>query len=446
MARSGAVVGRGFAKGWDMAMERALRRLSVGQRIGVIMALLLAPLAVLSAVSVAVVNQQEMAFRASVEESLHTLLPLTALEQLLDRALVDELEAQSHESVPDFASLTDNIDHSFVTIEMGGNRNSPDLLLDRLTAAQHAWAQAKPSVQRLIEQVTRANAGDGGASAALSRKELQTAIQDVRDARRHLAAAVKARYEHAAAMRRRQLHWLVAGWTITLAAAALLIGLVLRSILRPIRELGSSARRFGAGDMSARLQVRGRDELSALAEQFNAMATYWEQTHREMLVEATEDPLTGLVNRRRILSLLSTELEVHRGDQRPMSVLMIDLNDFKSINDSYGHAAGDDALIWVAQRMKESLREGDHLGRLGGDEFLIVLPDTSHEQATELAARMSAYVASAAAVETARPTIGVGVATAPEHSWNGATLLRQADAALYAAKRRVRLERSDDLA
>jgi GGDEF domain-containing protein len=59
---------------------------------------------------------------------------------------------------------------------------------------------------------------------------------------------------------------------------------------------------------------------------------------------------------------------------------------------------------------------------------------------------MSAYVATAAAVETARPTIGVGVATAPEHSWNGATLLRQADAALYAAKRRVRLERSDDLA
>lgn len=425
-------------------MERTLRRLSVGQRIGVIIALLLAPLAVLSAVSVAVLAQQEMAFRDSVEESLHTLLPLTALEQLLDRAMVDELEAQSHESVPDFGSLTESIDDTFTTVEMADNRSNPDLLLDRLSAAQHAWAQAKPSVQRLIEQVTRANVGDGDASAALSRKELQTAIQDVRDARKHLAAAVKARYEHAAAMRRRQLHWLVAGWVVTLGVAALLIGLVLQSILRPIRELGSSARRFGAGDMSVRLQVRGRDELSALAEQFNAMATCWEQTHREMLAEATEDPLTGLANRRRILSLLSAELEVHRGEQRPMSVLMIDLNAFKAINDSYGHAAGDEALVWVAQRMEESLREGDHLGRLGGDEFLVILPATSFVQASELAARMSAYAADAAAGETARPTIAIGIATAPEHSWHAATLLRQADADLYARKHRTRLERSGD--
>lgn len=116
-----------------MVIERVLRRFSVGQRIGLTIVLLLTPLATLSAVSAAVLNQQEMAFRDSVEESLHMLLPLTTLEQLLDRALVDELEAQSHESVPDFASLTENIDHSFTTVEMAGS--SPDVLLDRVTAA-----------------------------------------------------------------------------------------------------------------------------------------------------------------------------------------------------------------------------------------------------------------------------------------------------------------------
>ena len=422
-----------------MVIERVLRRLSVGQRIGVIIALLLAPLATLSVVSAVVLNQQEMAFRDSVEESLHTLLPLTTLEQLLDRALVDELEAQSHESVPDFASLTENIDHTFTTVEMvGGN---PDVLLDRLTAAQQAWAQAKPSVQRLIEQVTRASVGDSSASAALSRKELQEAIQDVRDARVHLAAAVKARYERAAAMRHRQLHWLLLGWIATLAAAALTISVVLRSILRPIRDLGSSARRFAAGDMSARLQVRGRDELSTLAEQFNAMASYWEQTHSEVLAEATEDVLTGLANRRRILSLLSAELDGHRERQRPLGVLMIDLNDFKAINDGFGHAAGDEALVWVTERMRESLRERDHLGRLGGDEFLAILPDTTRVQAQELARRMSAEVARAAALARARPTIGVGIAAAPDHGWQAGALLSEADAGLYASKQQTKAGR-----
>lgn len=422
-------------------MEQMLRRLSVGQRIGAIILLLLAPLATLSAVSMFVLNGQEMAFRDSVEESLHTLLPLTTLEQLLDRAMMDELEAQSHETVPDFATLTESIDRTFSTVETAGS--SPDMQLDRLAAAQKAWAQARPSVQHLIEQVIRSSASDAGAAAALSREELQEAIRDVRFAREHLAVAVKARYERAAAMRHRQLHWLLFSWIATLAAAALMISVVLRSILRPIRELASSARRFAAGDMSARLPVRGRDELSALAGQFNTMASYWEQTHSEVLAEAKEDALTGLANRRRILALLSAELDEHRALQRPLSVLMIDLNDFKAINDDFGHAAGDDALVWVTQRMRESLRERDHLGRLGGDEFLAILPDTTQQQAQELAACMSTHVTAAAALETARPTIGVGIAAAPGHGWQLGALLSHADAELYANKRQVKAKRGD---
>ena len=83
-----------------MTWEHHVRQLSVGQRVAVIIALLLLPMAVLSIVSAAVLNDQEMAFRESVEESIHTLLPLTTLEHYLQRALVDELEAQSNEPVP----------------------------------------------------------------------------------------------------------------------------------------------------------------------------------------------------------------------------------------------------------------------------------------------------------------------------------------------------------
>lgn len=426
-----------------MVMERMLRRFAVGQRIGLIILVLLAPLAALSVISIVVLNRQEIAFRESVEESLHTLLPLTTLEHLLDRAQVDELEAQSHESVPDFASLTETIDRSFSAVEMATDRS--DVPMGQIASAHRAWALARPSVQRLIEQVTRTRSSDDRA-AELSRRELRKAIGDVHAARRQLAAAVRQRYQSAVALRHRQLRWLVVAWGVTLALAALMVGLLLRSILRPIRELGGSARRFAAGDMSARAHVRGRDELSMLAEQFNAMAGYWERTHREMLAEATEDALTGLPNRRRILALLSAELEVHRADQQAIAVFMIDLNDFKRINDTWGHAAGDDALVWVTQRMRELLRDGDHLGRLGGDEFLALLPGTTHEQAKALGARWMQHVSDAAAAETARPTIGLGLAAAPEHGWQADTLLRRADSELYANKLRVKLKRADDLA
>ncbi|MDW2981454.1 MAG: hypothetical protein WBG81_11230 [Rhodanobacter sp.] len=99
--------------------EALLRRLSVRQRMTAIIALLLLPLAVLSAVSMAVLNEQEMAFRDSVEESVNGLLPLGTLEYYLQQALVDELLAESNDSVPDFAALTRNIDDSFSAIHVG---------------------------------------------------------------------------------------------------------------------------------------------------------------------------------------------------------------------------------------------------------------------------------------------------------------------------------------
>lgn len=417
------------------SLEVMLRRLSVRQRMTVIIALLLLPLAVLSTVSMIVLNEQEMAFRDSVEESVHGLLPLTTLEYYLQQALVDELLAESHDSVPDFAALTRNVDNSFSNIQLG--TNSADVPKQVLDDARNAWMQARPSVRRLIEQV-HAQHLSGAVASLHTRAELERAIQDISSARVSLSGVLKARYEKAAAQRISQLHWLMWSWLISLTVAGLLIVIFLRSLLRPLQALTDAARRIEEGQAGVRVEVDGRDELAVLAECFNRMTANWETTQSHLQTEVIKDTLTGVLNRRGILSRLDAELDLHRLRQQPLSVLAMDLDRFKFINDHYGHSTGDRALTWVARTMRGMLREHDHLGRHGGDEFIAVLPNTNHADALDIAARISQLVREGAAREAAYPGVTIGVATMPEDGDQASSLLEAADARLYAQKKRRR--------
>lgn len=419
-----------------MILERQLRKLSVGRRMGVILILLLLPLAALSMASVVVLNRQEIAFRDAVEESIHTLLPLTTLEHYLESALVDELEAQTRETVPDFATLTDSIDKSFANIESSGY--ATDLPEATVVSAQQAWRDARPSVQLLVGHVQSLHPKQDAAAETRTREDLQLAIRDISQARQQLSRAVEARYARAVATRHEQLNWLVASWVITLSFAALMIGAFLHSLLGPIKILGKAARGLAAGDVGVRSPVIGNDELTTLAECFNEMAAYWETSRQTLMTEAAQDPLTGALNRRGILALLAAELGKHAHRQQPVSIFMVDLDRFKSINDRFGHSAGDRALIWVVSKMHEMLRENDRLGRYGGDEFMIILPGASKQQAQHIAHRMAASIGEAAAREAACPAISIGAASAPDDGRDAASLIEAADRALYDSKERRR--------
>jgi len=183
---------------------------------------------------------------------------------------------------------------------------------------------------------------------------------------------------------------------------------------------------FTAAELVARVEAAGR--TSVLQQELMS------QAHRlEGLL--FEDPLTGLANRRFILTQLAGMVSAARRHGRPLTVAIIDIDHFKAINDSHGHAAGDRVLAAVTAALRRRLRAEDQLGRLGGEEFLALLPDTSADAAETAAEKLCTEVAATVTRhdgEDLGVTVSIGWA-----SWDGDSpeeLLRRADEALYAAK------------
>lgn len=158
-----------------------------------------------------------------------------------------------------------------------------------------------------------------------------------------------------------------------------------------------------------------------------------DQAHRL----AEFDPLTGALNRRAVLTRLRVAYADARQSRRPLGLLFLDLDHFKRINDSHGHAAGDDCLIAVAGAIQAELRELDWLGRYGGEEFLVVLPDAAALNARIVAERIrlrATELRVAAADEELRLTVSIGIALLDNATPTPEALIEHADIALYRAK------------
>jgi two-component system cell cycle response regulator len=161
----------------------------------------------------------------------------------------------------------------------------------------------------------------------------------------------------------------------------------------------------------------------------------------QLRVEAHEDALTKTLNRGAIVKLLGRELARATRAAAPLSVLMVDIDHFKSVNDTYGHQVGDTALRGVADSLALPLRAYDGLGRFGGEEFLIVLPGCSRTDAIKVAERVRASVARNPIPTAGGPiatTVSVGVAVEEGQGSGADALIAAADLALYGAKRRGR--------
>ncbi len=165
----------------------------------------------------------------------------------------------------------------------------------------------------------------------------------------------------------------------------------------------------------------------------------WRQREKQVHLLSMTDSLTGLYNRRSILSHLNRELERSSRQGPSLAVLMVDLDHFKQINDTWGHPAGDQALITAAQTLRDSVRQNDMIGRYGGEEFLIILPGTDTDGARLLAERcldkLMEAVVDLGSTKSLRISASIGLCcNEDDRTLSAEDLLRYADDALYAAK------------
>lgn len=157
----------------------------------------------------------------------------------------------------------------------------------------------------------------------------------------------------------------------------------------------------------------------------------------ELRQQATRDMLTGIWNRKHIFELLDKEHARAAREQRTLVVVMTDLDHFKSVNDTYGHPAGDAVLKQAVQRFNSCVRSHDHVGRYGGEEFMIILPGANAEDAAGIAERLRSSIASQPMIAgdvslNVTCSLGVAIATSPQTRVQ--ELVAAADKALYAAK------------
>ncbi len=229
-----------------------------------------------------------------------------------------------------------------------------------------------------------------------------------------------------------------------------------RFVVRPIRDLVASSNELAAGRLGAQVPVRGDDEVAQLAAAFNSMATEirgnterleeevarrtaeLEEANRAITQLSITDTLTGCYNRLYLDQQLEGETARAQRYRRDLAVMMVDLDFFKEINDRLGHAAGDAVLRRVGHLLTDIRRQSDWVARFGGEEFVIVLPETSLESAVALAERVRASVADLTVEQDGaeiRLTASFGVA---EMTHDGSDtpqgLLARSDAALYRAK------------
>jgi two-component system cell cycle response regulator len=229
----------------------------------------------------------------------------------------------------------------------------------------------------------------------------------------------------------RRAPFIAGGMLLGAAVVSATVSLWLRARIVPAVQ---ATERLARGDTTSAIPAFQRGLGGRLAEALRAVAAVLAESRDA----ATTDRLTGIANRPAILAALFNEVERAGRYDRPLSVAFVDIDLFKAVNDTYGHDAGDVVLRGVAATLRSNLRATDTLGRYGGEEFMVILPETDVVAAAALAEKLRQLVAGARfAIEshgTVSVTVSIGVATGVGRTLRVEPLVRDADAAMYSAK------------
>jgi two-component system, cell cycle response regulator len=402
---------------------------------------MLLPLVVLALVAVFTLQGAIAAIDDVVEEASKELAVVLRLHIQVQRAslfLHDYMvgghghpEAREH-----FLQVSQEMDRSFrnaarAPFGLGEERAS-------IQAAQEEWQRTKATAESILSAPSRL--GQAAATQAMDRLDAHIdRVLELLDRIQVLAQQeMNDQLARAHGVRRQVLLAIVTVFALGLGAAILVGTHLTRSVLLPLSAIEQGADRIGAGDLSHRISMASRDELGRLGHTFNVMAERLAKSQSALEELSTHDPLTSLPNYRVFHRRLAEEEERSRRYGRPFSLLMLDIDLFKTVNDTYGHLAGDEALRALSAIILRAVRPIDLVARYGGEEFAIILPETTSVGALATAERIREIIATKAiplpSGQTVNLTVSIGVASYPEDAESGEKLTGAADQALYVAK------------
>jgi diguanylate cyclase (GGDEF)-like protein len=234
---------------------------------------------------------------------------------------------------------------------------------------------------------------------------------------------------------------IVTGLSLVCLLAAVVLG---RALPQPINAVTKAAQRFASGQLAGSLPLQRNDEIGLLARSFQQMQETITaqvadlQRNQETLEHLSQhDTLTGLPNRRLFQDRLEQALAHARRQAEVVWVLFIDLDDFKAVNDRYGHNGGDRVLKIVGERLLAMMRQVDTVARLGGDEYVVLLgAATRYEHVTMIAQKLLATLNAPIALEAGelRISASIGISRFPQDGLTASDIMANADRAMYAVK------------
>ena len=374
---------------------------------------------------------------------------LAELNRAIDLSRVDAAQVLNHGPVVTDATEAEALLQRTLDTHRAEFSRSPGRawleLMDEDVALAISLRRRAQQLEADIDANRAAFAGSGDAlTAAVYREVEEPAWREFIAAARHARTSVEnsARGMEGAAFK---------------AILLVLLGLAITAwaITWPVRRLTAGTRRLAVGDLATRVRRGGASELDELAQAFNHMASELDRSERavrayqaqlEHRVEertlqlrhlAEHDPLTDLPNRRQLFQHLN-DLIAHAAPSGPrLAVMFLDLDNFKTVNDSLGHEFGDRVLAEIGSRLRQMAGEAGFVARLGGDEFTLVFRFAGDSSQVERRAeQLVAGFRRPLTIDQRDVSVGVscGVATFPEHGCDATSLLRAADAALFRAK------------
>ncbi len=433
-------------------------RFRIGTRLAAMMALAVLVAVVLASAGIQGLATSNESLRTVHEERMKPVRMLSQIAHLmlsnqhqLQMALAQTAAQGTPGRVmlhPDFArNAAQAIEHNVIAINQlwslytAGPRTAQEQALSDRFASRRAH-YLREAVMPALAALRSLDYQDTQRLAAQVRQLYERASPEVQTLIDLQFDQARAAYE-AGVQRYEQTRRLAIGALLASMAVLGFLGLMLiRSIVRPLRQVTEVFRHIADGRFDTPIHVQGKDETAVVLTELRAMQHRLASNEKAIHQLAYYDPLTDLPNRRLLRDRLQAALTASRQDDRHRAVLLLDLDNFKNINDTLGHEIGDQHLLEMAQRLRTTVHAPHFIARIGGDEFVVLMDQLSAHEAEALAEAQALAVQLQTAVARPCPLAGqvyhgtasIGICLFRHHNASIKELLKRADAAMYQAK------------